>query len=101
MIKNQKPLSMAEVEMYIKDSKADNQDIINFIKKFTKLDEKEVQKIRKEIMDLNMMKIKGEHIVKIIDFLPEDASDLNKIFIDMSLDEDERKKILDIVKQYV
>jgi len=47
-----------------------------------------------------MIKLKADHIVKVIDFLPEDASDVNKIFSDVSLDENETNKILDIVKKY-
>ena len=47
-----------------------------------------------------LLKIKNEHIVKIIDLMPEDASDLNKIFTDVSLTEDETKKILEAVKQF-
>ena len=49
---------------------------------------------------LDSMKIKKEHIVKIINLLPADSSDLNKIFTDVSLDEDETNKILEIVKKY-
>ena len=41
-----------------------------------------------------------EHIVKVIDFLPDDAESLNKIFTDVSLDEDEAKKILDVVREF-
>src|SRR3989338_509217 len=42
---------------------------------------------------------RGEsYIVKIVDLLPEDASDINKIFSDISLNEDEVNKILGIVK---
>ncbi|MBI2124317.1 hypothetical protein HYT92_00855, partial [Candidatus Pacearchaeota archaeon] len=45
-------------------------------------------------------KLKPENIAKIIDFLPEDASDINKIFIDTGLDENETAKIIEIVKKY-
>jgi len=46
----------------------------------------------------NMLKLKREHVVKIVDLLPEDASDLNKIFTDVSLNEDETNNILKIIK---
>ena len=46
------------------------------------------------------MKLKEEHIVKIIDFLPETSEDLNKIFSDVSLDEKEINEILEIVRRY-
>jgi len=45
-----------------------------------------------------MMKMKREHLVKIVDVLPQDATDLNKIFSDVSLTEEETNKILEIVK---
>ena len=44
------------------------------------------------------LKIKKDHVVKIIDLLPADASDLNKIFIDVNVNEDEINKILEIIK---
>jgi DNA-directed RNA polymerase subunit F len=99
MIKNSEPLSMAESLEYIK--KDDNEtEIVGFIKKFNKLKAKEAKELRQEIEALGMIKIKTEGIVKIIDLLPETAEELNKIFIDVSLDEDETKKILDAIKKY-
>jgi len=47
------------------------------------------------------MKLKEESISKIIDFLPEKNEDLNRIFNDLNFDEDETKKILDAVKEYI
>jgi DNA-directed RNA polymerase subunit F len=99
MIKNTESLSMAEASEYIKKLESES-EVIGFIKKFTKITPKEAKEMRKKITELNLMKIREEHISKIIDILPEDAQDLNKIFVDMSLDEDETNKILDIIKQY-
>jgi len=98
MIIDSKPLSMAEAKEIAEA--AENEEITNFINKFVKLKEKEAKEMRKEIEDLGMLKIKDENIVKIIDLLPEDSQDVNKIFIDVSLEEDEINKILDIVKKY-
>ena len=39
-------------------------------------------------------------MVKIVDLLPEDSIDINKIFTDVSLDENETNKILEVVKKY-
>ena len=47
------------------------------------------------------MKLKSDYISKIIDVLPETNEDVNKIFADISLDENETQKILDTVKQYI
>jgi DNA-directed RNA polymerase subunit F len=44
------------------------------------------------------MKLKNSDIIKIVEILPENAIELNKIVVEASLDEDEIKKILDIIK---
>ena len=97
MIKNNEALSMSEAMEYI--GKADSTDVKGFIKKFTKLNSKEAKELRKKLGDLDMMKLRTEQIVKIIDLLPENQEDLNKI-VDVSLDEDETKKILETIKEY-
>ena len=96
MIKNNEPLSMAESLEYIeKDS-----EVSKFVKKFTKLSLKESKEFKRKLVNLGLMKLKLDHIIKIIDLMPSDKGDLNKIFISMSLDEDETKKILDIVEEF-
>lgn len=99
MIKNSESLSMAEASEYINDNEK-NTEIIAFTKKFSKMSTKDAKEIREKIKNLNLMKVQEEHISKIIDILPEDAQELNKIFVDVSLEEDETKKILDTVKEY-
>src|SRR3989344_4858273 len=84
-IRINEPISMAEVTEYVdKDS-----EISKFIKKFTK-----------KLESLDLMKMKSEHISKIIDLLPENQEDLNKIFLGTGLDEEESKRILDEIKKY-
>lgn len=95
MINEMKALSMAESEKYV-----ENEEVKGFIKKFAKLKEKDAEKLRAELGALGNIKIREEHIAKIIDILPEDSVDINKIFSDISLDENEAAKILEIVKQY-
>lgn len=97
MIKNSRPLSMAEVKEYVKDQKS---DVAGFITKFTKTKPEKAKALRKKLEELDNMKIREEHIVKIIDLLPEISEDLNKIFVGVSLDEDETKTILNTVKEH-
>lgn len=99
MIKDTKPLSMAESLEYIKNADIGDSDVVGFIKKFDSVNTKKAKEIREKIEELNLLKVKPEHIAKIIDLAPETAEDLNKIFVDVSLDEDETKKILEISKQ--
>ena len=100
MIKNSKPLSMAESLEYLNKDEKNVVEVIGFIKKFTNLKVKDAKELRKNLENLNLIKMDEKHIVKIIDFLPKDSQELNKIFTDVSLDEDETKKILDTIKQF-
>jgi len=98
MIKNNKPLSLTEASQYLDES--NDSELIGFVKKFTKRDLKEALKLRKNLEDLDLLKIRADHIVKIIDLMPETQEDLNKIFVDIGLDEEESKKILDEIKEF-
>jgi len=99
MIKNIEPLSMAEATEYLKDSEGSETEVRGFIKKFTKLKPEKAKEIRKRVRELDFMKVREEHISSIIDTLPENTEELNKIFKEASLDEDEANKILTILKE--
>ena len=100
MINENNPLSMAESLDFIKSSEAENTEIIGFIKKFNSLKPGQAKDMREKINELKLLKVKQEHIAKIIDLLPENSADLNKIFEDINLDEDESNKILEIIKKF-
>jgi len=97
MILNNEPISMAEATEYM--DKVDKTDIRGFVKKFTKLKPEEAKELRKEISELGIIKIRDEQIIKMVDLLPENSEELNKI-VDVSLDEDETKKILETIKKF-
>jgi len=101
MILDRKPLNLNEVQEILKDIPENDKrtQIEVYLKKFLKTKQEKSRKIKEELEKLDLLKIKNEHIVKIIDLMPEDASDLNKIFTDVSLTEDETNKILDVVKK--
>ena len=95
MIKNTKPLSMAESLEHLK-----NDEVKAFIKKFTKLDEIKGKELREKLELLDLIKLNEKHISKLIDVLPEDKEELNKVVTDANLDEDEINKILPTIKEY-
>ena len=95
MINDMKALSMAEAGEYI-----EAEELSSFIKKFVKTKPKEAKEMRGEIEKLGDIKIKDEHIAKIVDLMPEDQQDIAKIFSDVSLDEQETSQLLEIVKKY-
>lgn len=94
-----KPLTLTEAQHLVKTNDG-SKEVEPYFNKFIKLKAKEAEGLKTDLSGLDNHKIKPEHIIKIIDFLPEDASDLNKIFSDVSLDENEVKQISDIVAKY-
>ncbi len=100
MIKEMTPMSMSESLEYIQGEDDKSTEIKGFIKKFVKISPKDAKEMREKLEALDLLKLKPEYIVKIVDVLPDNSENLNKIFSDVSLDEDETKKILDIVKEF-
>jgi DNA-directed RNA polymerase subunit F len=112
MIIEKKPLTLAEVKEIVskksKESKEETKqnarlESVNILlKKFVKLTPDQAKKLREELASLNIIKLKEKDIVKIINFLPEDAEDLRKIFFGqgINLDENEINSILEKVKKY-
>ena len=107
MIHYREPISMTESLEYAEDPKSKEEgkendaDIKAFIKKFVKLKPEEAKTLREKLSKLGLLKLKQEDISKIIDLMPENQDSLNKVFTDVSLDEDESKKILDTVREYM
>jgi DNA-directed RNA polymerase subunit F len=99
MILNKKPLMLAEVKEYVADLE-ENKVMNDYLKSYTKLSKDKAITLAEEIKGLNNPKIKEEHIVKIVDLLPQDSEDLNKIFVEAVLTEEESNAILTIVKKY-
>jgi len=100
MIKNTESLSMAEATKYIKGETEGEQEFLKFIKKFVKIDSKKAEELRVDLEGLNLMKVREDHLAKVLDILPDNRENLNKIFNDVSLDEDETNKLLETIKKY-
>jgi len=99
MIINSEPLSLAEAIDYMKDEE-NCSELVGFVKKFNKLHVNEAKELKKEIEGLGLIKLQTENIIKIVDLLPENAEELNKILVDVSLDENETQKILETIKKF-
>jgi len=100
MILDREPLNLNDTQEILENvSDSDKKEEMKiYLKKFLKTKSERAKKIKEELEKADLLKLKREHIVKISDLLPEDASDLNKIFTDVSLNEDETNKILELVK---
>ncbi|NMB66937.1 hypothetical protein GYA25_02665 [Candidatus Woesearchaeota archaeon] len=97
MILNNELLSIPEALPYLKEDRA---ELIGFLKQFVKLSEKEARKLREELLLLNIDKLREEQIVKIIDILPDNQDELNKICNDVVFEENETNKIIETIKKY-
>ncbi|MBX4212111.1 hypothetical protein KW787_01490 [Candidatus Pacearchaeota archaeon] len=98
MILSKKPLSIADVQHYVKKSE-DKKPIDEYLKHFGEMSQEKAHKISESIRKLNNPKITEEDIIKIVDFLPQDAEDLHKIFNQVGLSEEEISKLLQLVKE--
>jgi DNA-directed RNA polymerase subunit F len=93
------PLTLAETKEIV-DKLEEKQELKDYFKKFTKVKKEESEKLRKDLVALNNLKMKEENIVKIIDIMPTEPEELNKIMSDTSLTEEETHAILDTIKKY-
>ena len=103
MIKERKPLNMCEVTEVLKEIKETDKtkELKSFIKDFCKVTPAKARELKEDLIKLDVIKLKEGDIAKIIDIMPEDAAELNKIFVDIALDSDETNKILETIKKYV
>ena len=99
VVKEERPITMAEVVSLAGDSEK-AEEIKKFIKQFNKMDVAKAIEMKEGLKALDLIKLKGEHIVKIVDFVPKNASELNKVIIEVSLDSDEVAKILEVTGKY-
>lgn len=98
MIEQSHSLSMSEAVEFVQGE--EHSEIKGFIGKFIKLSLKDAKALREELEKMDLMKVRPSHISKMIDLLPESKEELNKLFTDVSLEEDEITKLLDTIKQY-
>ena len=100
MITEKEPLSVSEAGEFVSKNTTENTEIIGFVKRFSNLSPSKAKELKEKLVGLDLIKLREEHISKIIDLMPENKEDLNKIFVDLSLEEDETNKILDTIKEF-
>ena len=70
MIKKNQSISMVEATKYLENSENPEIDELKaFIKKFAILNVKQAEELRKKMVALDLMKVKEDHITKIIELL--------------------------------
>ncbi len=96
---NKTPLSLAEVKSMVKDFE-DKKPLEDYIKKFANISKDKSESLAKELHALNNPKVRDADVVKVSDFLPRTSEELNKLFVEVTLSEEESNAILEIVKKY-
>ena len=101
MIKERVPMTMYETRELVEKLKETEKtkELASFIKKFEKSDAKAAKKLKEELEALELIKLKTADIIKIVDIMPENAIELNKIVSEAGLDSDETNKVLETVKK--
>lgn len=106
-IKDEKFITMVDAKRIL-SAKAKNKELgyeqknaFEFLNKFCKLKLSDVEKMKEELKQIE--KLTEKHIVSIIDLLPKNEDDLRVLFANeiISLSDEEKKRILEIVKKYV
>jgi DNA-directed RNA polymerase subunit F len=78
----------------------EQKNALEFLRKFSKLPAKKIDAMITELSKIE--RLKEKHIINIIDLLPKDLDDLRILFANeiITLSDDEKKKILSIVKKF-
>ncbi len=104
---NEKPLTMAELKEKLEEIKKRDKEIsektqktLIYLNKFTNVKEKEALKLKEDLINLNIPRIKEKHIIKIIDLMPKDIESLKLIFsIDnVTVKQEDLQRILEVLK---
>lgn len=105
-IKDRKPITWAEARKILeaqegaKELGYEQKNALEHMRKFSKLSEKKAREIMEELGKIE--RLKDEQKISIANMLPEDMDDLRVLFANevTSFSEDEKKKILSIVKKF-
>ena len=98
-IVEERPVTLSEVAFVVDDGEK-GVAIKKFIKDFNKMTLEKAKAMKEDLEKLDLVKLKDRHVVKVVDFMPKSASELNKVLVDVSLDSEETAKILEVVGRH-
>ncbi len=86
----------------VKDKTYEQKTAYEHAKKFSEITVDKAESLIKELLELEMRKLKEHQIVKIVDLMPKDIKELKVILekSQMPFKEEEMEKIIEIVKKY-
>ncbi len=103
---NEKPVSIVEVKRILeakaKEKKLgyEQNNVLEHLRKFCKLSKKNAEQMIENLSKIE--KLKDKHVMTIVNNLPEDLDDLRLLFTNerITISQDDKKKILEIVKKF-
>jgi len=105
-VKHEEFVTLAEVKKILsekKESEMEQKFTKEHVKDYKKLTLAKAEKLKSDLENLSIAKLKEELVVKIVDILPVDIDDLN-VILQMSVipfTDEEIEKIFECVKPYV
>lgn len=104
----QHPITMAELKAGLAEIKERDKELgersaktEEYLSQFVEMQEKPAMELKKKLEELKIMRLKPEIIIKIIDFLPATAEDLKLILQEVALTQEDVRKIIEAVAQYI
>ena len=101
-----KPVSMSELKAELQKIQERDEELgfragktQEYINSFKLLKIEDYEKFKKELEELNIPRLKDDHIVKILDFLPRSVEDLEVLLqgYPITISKDNLKKIVDVI----
>lgn len=108
-ILSKRPVSMSELKAEMqKIEKRDGElgyragRTMEYIKVFDTLSMEDYEKIKKELEELKVPRLKEKHMVKLIDMLPESVDELNVVLqgYTLTVSKENQNKLVDTIKKY-
>lgn len=104
----EKPVSLVRVKSILKKRKAageltyEQKIAYEHARKFSKLTESRALKLREDLCELGIRRLRPNHIVIILNLLPKSSEELKLITASgvAALKSDEIKRVLEVVKKY-
>jgi DNA-directed RNA polymerase subunit F len=105
-VENEKVILWAEVRKVLekkekeKELSYEQKNALDHLRKFSKISEKSAAEMAEELGKIE--RLKEKHIISIINHMPQELEDLRVLFANevVNLSEEDRKKIISIVKKF-
>lgn len=105
---NETPVSAVELKEKLEAIKKRDKEIgtkatktIEYLNTFVSVKPKEAENIKKNIMNLNISRLKERHIAKIVDLMPKDVESLKMLFVgeNLTLKQEDLNKIFEAIQK--